>query len=294
MKHASAWRYRISFLRAAVFLGTCLLCCLGVCPTPLHAQPTGQLQVINTLWLGTTVDVYVEGTLFVDDLAFQTAIPFSSLPAATLRVDVVAGTDPDDGNPLWTGNAAIQDGGTHVLALIQDQLGAVEGINVDNVRLVSSDPGSVQFFVIHSYPAAGIIDITLRDQASFAVIGLIENNMNAGEVSTYVSMTGGSFFLSFESGDQAVHYGAFQFDVTPLLGQAFVLVASVDPPGATAAEFIYPVAFDASGFSTVFPRRPLLNFSTIVFQVDVSREMRLGNLTAGEVVGVRGSDPPLS
>ncbi len=81
-------------------------------------SPTARVQIIHNSAdeAAEIVDIWLDDELLLDNFAFQTASPFTSVKAAEEITISVKGPDsqnPD--NPLWTGNFTLNTDGTYIL-----------------------------------------------------------------------------------------------------------------------------------------------------------------------------------
>ena len=113
------------------------------------------------------VDIYVNGALAIDDLAFgDTSMGgmFAQLPVGQLTVDVVAGTDADNTNPLLTVTPTTSANDAITWAVTPDTGGAIQVISVNVPRNEAAPAsGQAKFRVGH-----GIFDVTPVDVVAVA------------------------------------------------------------------------------------------------------------------------------
>ncbi|WP_156900377.1 DUF4397 domain-containing protein, partial [Flavobacterium filum] len=86
-------------------------------PLPLIETPTARLQVIHNSpdLAATTVDVYVNGEILLDDFAFRTATPFVDVPAGVaLSIDVAPGNSTSAAESLYNLTTTLAEGETYI------------------------------------------------------------------------------------------------------------------------------------------------------------------------------------
>lgn len=153
-----------------------------------------------------SVDVYVDGTRVVDDLAFKQASPFVDglgqpliFVTPTSTVDVVDGADADNSSPLHTETLLLLQG----MATLLEVIGVVDpgqfdpnpdgrDISMDllifeGYKAAASNPLTTELMAVHAVPNLGTIDLLVRAQHDVPGVGLpLFTNLAYGETRDYL------------------------------------------------------------------------------------------------------------
>ncbi|MBK7410757.1 MAG: DUF4397 domain-containing protein [Saprospirales bacterium] len=166
------------------------------CEVELPASPVARLQVIHNS-PSPTVDIYVNGNIFLPGVAFRTASPFGFVPAETaLDLSIVpAGGDPVTDNVYTGGPLTLTNGQTYVVVADGIAGNPDYPFNLDilaDAREAGSSMDNVDFVLLHGSPGAPPVDV----EAFGVVTGTLASNLAYGDFSSYVSAPDAPYFIT--------------------------------------------------------------------------------------------------
>ena len=179
------------------------------------------------------VDIYVNGTLTLDDFAFRSATPYLDLPSNTeLAIGVAPGNSAGAGDVLATFNVTLMPDETYSVIAngVLDPAGFAA--NPDGrdtgftlfvkagAREASTDANEVQFFAGHAATDAPTVDVVARG------IATLVDDAAYGDLTDYVGVPAGSYTLDVTPGDTNTIVASFSADISGLAGGAAVVLAS--------------------------------------------------------------------
>lgn len=177
------------------------------------AAQTARVQVIHNspYAAASTVDIYVNDSLTIDDLSFQEATPFVDLAAGVaVTIDVTAADAPDNSSPVFTKTIeapGLVDGETYILVAAGDPAGGEPAFDIfiNAAGLETADTaGNVEFLVFHGAPDAPAVDVVERS-AGVLVDSIAFGAFSAG----YVSVPPADYDIDITTEDgSAVAYSA--------------------------------------------------------------------------------------
>ena len=193
-------------------------------PLPLVLLPpaTARVQVIHNSADAATalVDVYLNGTLIVNDFAFRTATPFIDAPAGTpIQIDIAPSTSTSVAESIFTISPTLTDGETYVI--VANGIVSPSGYSPSQPfglsvfaqgRETASNPANTDILVNHGSTDAPIIDI-------------VETSIPAGTIVNDLS------FPNFNSGYLELPTADYTLDVRDASGTT--VVATYSAPLAT-------------------------------------------------------------
>ena len=216
-----------------------LLC--GSAFLSLSASATAELQVIHNAAdpAAATVDVYVNGTLALDDFAFRTATPFITLPSGVmLDIGVAPGNSTSVADTLKNFSVMLAPGQRYV-AIANGVLNPAnfasnpDGNSTaftlfikDDIRDASSMSGEVDFVAVHGASDAPTVDVVARNVATLV------DNAAYGDITGYLTVPASGYILDVTpGGDNSTIVASFTADLSSLGGGAAVVFASgfLDP-----------------------------------------------------------------
>lgn len=233
--------------------------------------PMAKLQVIHNAAdpAASTVDVYVNGSLLLDNFAFRTATPFVDVPAGVLlNVAIAPGTSTSVAQALATFPVTLAEGKSYV-AIANGVLspgsfaGNPDGRGIGftvfpfEVMTTSRIPGLVRVYAFHGATDAPTVDIV--SQASPTRTPLF-NNLTYGDLAQSLVLPPRTFTL----------------DVTPGNNNSAVVASFAAPLGGLQGQSV--IVF-ASGFLT-----PSANQSGVAFGLYAA-------LTNGDVIALPSAQP---
>lgn len=211
--------------------------------------PTALLQLIhNSPYSATTsIDVYINGSRFVNDMAFRSATAFTSVPSGIpLKIDINPGSAPDNTQPASTLTVTLLEGSTN-LAIVAGDPTQTEGdtklgISIfDQGQDSASLAANVDFMFYEGSPDSGTIDVKLRNNSP------IVNDLPYGRFAAdYLALAAGKYTFDITGSDGITPAGSFAADFSAASSRALVILASgfVAPPTTADPRFGLLVAFD--------------------------------------------------
>ena len=213
--------------------------------TVLYAQ-NARLQVIHNSAdaAAATVDVYVNGIIFLNDFAFRTASPFETVPAGVpLSVAIAPGNSTSVADAIATFNYTLTDGETYVIVAN----GIVSGSGYSPAtpfdlyvyamgREGSGNANQTDVLVFHGATDAPTVDVVERGVGA----GLIIDDMAYGDFAGYLELPVADYTLDVRTSDALTTVASY---IAPLQtlnagGAALVVVASgfLDPSANSNGE----------------------------------------------------------
>lgn len=201
--------------------------------TVLTVAQTARVQVIHNCAdpLAATVDIYVNGAIALNDVAFRTATSFLDLPLST-TVAIAPSSSQSVAEALYTKEFTLTDGETYLLVASgvltpesfapspdpEAQPIAFNLYPVPQARIAGSTETDVDVIVFHGATDAPKVDVLAGAQR------LIEN-LSFGEASSYITVPPASYTINIapSGGDPLL---AFTADLSTLGGQAVTVLAS--------------------------------------------------------------------
>jgi len=200
-----------------------------------------ELQVIHNCAdpAASSVDVYVNGSLALDDFAFRTATPFISLPSNTmLDIGIAPGNSSSVSDTLVNFSVmldsaqryvAIASGVLNPASFAANPDGRNTGFTLllrDNIRNAAMMSNEVDFIGVHGSTDAPTVDILARNVAPLV------NDAAYSDITGYISVPAASYILDVTpGGDNSSIVASFTADLTSLAGGSAVVFASgfLDP-----------------------------------------------------------------
>ena len=199
---------------------------------PSADGPTARVQVIHNSAdaIADSVDVYLDGTLLLDNFAFRNATPFVDVPATKdISIAIAPKTSSTVGDAIATFNYNLSIGGTYILVAE----GIVSGSGYDPAtpftisvydmgREMASDMNNTDVLVHHGSTDAPCVDI---EEAS---AGLLVNNACFGDFAGYLELATQDYVLIIKDStgeNEVIRFGA-PLSTLNLDGSALVVVAS--------------------------------------------------------------------
>ncbi|MCW5924517.1 MAG: DUF4397 domain-containing protein [Saprospiraceae bacterium] len=170
------------------------------------------------------VDVYVNGTLTLNDFAFRTATPFIPLPTGVpLMVSVAPGNSSSVGDAFFSTTLTLEDGKTYAVTASGIAGNVVTPFTLlvdDNARQNAVNPAKVAVNVLHGAPDAPAVDVVVRTGSK------IVSNIAYGEFTPYLEFDPGVYYLDVKPAGGSAIVGTFRADLTGLAGNAARVFAS--------------------------------------------------------------------
>jgi len=170
-------------------------------PLPLFHNPTARLQVIHNSpdMIASTVDVYVNDELLLNDFAFRTATPFIDVPAIiALSIDIAPSTSTSSAESLYNLTTNLEPSETYIVVAngIVSSSGYTPnqpfGLNVlVGGREGTSVPDNTDVIVFHGSTDAPTVDVV---ETSIPA-GTIINDISYGSFSNYLELPTNNYII---------------------------------------------------------------------------------------------------
>ncbi|MBL7950110.1 MAG: DUF4397 domain-containing protein [Flavobacteriales bacterium] len=204
----------------------------------LAAAQTARVQVIHNCAdaAAATVDVYVNGSLAIDDFAFRTATEFLDLPAGVdLEVGIAPGTSTGAGDAIATFNYNLADGGSYILVAngIVSATGysPAPAFDLDVFAAAQEEadlPFNTDVLVMHGSTDAPVVDVAETSVPA----GTVVDDLAYGEFAGYLPLATADYVIEVQTADgtPVVAYEA-PLATLALNGAALTVLASgfLDP-----------------------------------------------------------------
>ena len=246
-------------------------------PLPVAAQP--RIQVIHNSAdaAASTVDVYVNGTLTLNDFAFRTATPFLSLPAGAVSVGIAPGNSTSVNDTIANFGYNLLAGNTYVIVAegIVSATGyspatpfdlKVYGMGKETAAMAMN----VDLLVHHGATDAPTVDVRGQDPSTVLV-----NDASFGDFAGYLSLPEDDYIIriSDASGSVIVASYAAPLQTLNLEGLALTVVASgfLNPAtNSNGPAFGLYVALPTGGPLVQLPAAPLPRLQAIHNSADAA------------------------
>ncbi len=184
----------------------------------IHNSPTSDTQT------GPTVDIYANGALLVDDLAFRNATPFVDVVAGVYDIAVAPDTSTSAESAIATFSDVVFAADMTYTVVANGIVGngntpfALE-VN-DMAREASSGAPDVDFNVFHGSPNAPAVSIDIQG------VGNVVDGIEFGQFSDYVTAPEASYLIDLIITESGLLAETYQADLTGLGGGAATVFAS--------------------------------------------------------------------
>lgn len=208
-------------------------------PLPAVAIPTARLQVVHNSadLAAASVDVWLNTTLLLDDMAFRTASPFIDAQAGVpFVVSIAAPASTDTVGAIGHFTFNLEEGGSYIVVangiVSSSGYSPVEPFDLyatDGAREEATGPANTDILVFH-----GATDAPTVDVAEIAVLGgaTLVDDLPYGEFSDYLEVPTTAYTLEVRTAD-GTPVASFDapLDGLGLQGQAITVFASgfLDP-----------------------------------------------------------------
>lgn len=196
---------------------------------------TARLQVIhNAADSGAVaVDIYLNGTLLLDNFGFREATPYIDAPAGTpINIGVAGPNSTSAADTLKNFNVTLTANETYVaiangvldpnsFASNPDGRSTAFTLFVKAMARETGTSSDVDFFVLHGSTDAPTVDVLARRVATLV------DNAAYGDITNYISVPAASYILDVTPGnDNSTIVASFQADLSGLSGGSAVVFAS--------------------------------------------------------------------
>ncbi len=230
----------------------------------VHAQ-TARLQVIHNAAdpAAEVVDIYLDGSILLDDFAFRAATPFIDAPAnQEIEIGVAPGTSSSANDIIATFKFNLSAGEKYV-AIANGVLDPTKfATNPDGkdigftifVKPMAREMGTdnnVDFFILHGSTDAPPVDVVVKDGPTLA------EGIAYGEMTDYISVPPNLYVVILNS--QGRYLIGFDVDLSNLGGGSAVVLASgfVNPADNQNGEGFALIGILPNGLVVNFPDPPL-------------------------------------
>ena len=199
------------------------------------AVSAARLQVIHNAAdpAAASVDVYVNGTLLLDNFAFRTATPYVDVPASVLlNIGVAPGTSTSVNDTLKNFQVTLANGGEYIAvangvlnpanfaANPDGESTAFTLFLQDQMREAAVNAGDVDLRVVHGSSDAPTVDV-------LAGAAVLVDDAAYNDITGYLSVPAGSYTLNVTPGNNnSVIVASFSAPLNALAGESAVVLAS--------------------------------------------------------------------
>jgi hypothetical protein len=214
--------------------------------TGTETMSTGSVRAAHMSPDAPNVDIYVDGSAVLEDVAFGTVSGYLDVPAGDREVEITAAGDAD--TSVFSGTVPVGADTAYTLAAAGEiSEGADEPFEVLVLEDDNSAPesGEARVRLVHASPDAPAVDVTLESNGSAVYDGVEYGS------SEYAAVPAGDYTLQVR-GDTENNDGdvAASFDVSVADGEVYTAFAAGyltpdDEPADTGFDLV--VAQDTSG-----------------------------------------------
>jgi len=195
---------------------------------------TARLQVIHNSAdvLASQVDVYLNGSLLLDNFAFRTATPFIDAPAGSpINIGIAPGNSISAEDTLKNFTVTLTENETYVAiangvldpasyASNPDGRSTAFTLFIKEMARENGVGGDVDFFVLHGATDAPTVDVIARNVASLV------DNAAYGDITNYISVPAAEYTLDLTLSDGVTLVQTYIADLSTLGGGSAVAFAS--------------------------------------------------------------------
>ena len=178
------------------------------------------LRVVHAVGGADAVDIYINGELWAEDLAFREASNYAELTSGEHHAVIVPhGADVATTEPILASPVFLDDNAVVTLVVMPDAVnGGIRVLPVTGSLEAVEEDKTVELTVVHAFPCEGgdcavdLADITIPSDDPFVII----NNLNYGEISAIKTLNAGEYVLgAFPAGEIATKLETATDDNTP-------------------------------------------------------------------------------
>jgi hypothetical protein len=196
--------------------------------------PTARLQVIHNAAdiAADPVDVYLDGTLLLDDFAFRAATGFIDAPAGVeINIGVAAGNSSSVDDTLKNFAVTLEDGMTYVAvangvldpnsyAANPDGRSTAFTLFINAMARETGTGSDVDFFVLHGATDAPTVDVIARG------VGTLVDDAAYGDITSYIPVPPAEYTLDLTLADGTTLVQSYVADLSGLGGGSAAVFAS--------------------------------------------------------------------
>lgn len=178
------------------------------------------------------VDIYIDGTLAVDDFEFRKATPYIDIDSGVREVAVAPSNSTSVNDAIATIPMMVNIHQTYVIiangVITTSNFAAnPDGENIGfqllakaDARESADDNAKVEFFVVHGVTDAPTVDVAVQGGPTLV------NDAAYGDITDYIAVDPDSYVLDVTTADGATVVASFDADVSALAGGSAVILAS--------------------------------------------------------------------
>lgn len=209
---------------------------------PLATTPLARVQFLHNA-ASTTIDLYANRRLLIDNFRYRKGTPFLTLPAGrNIVVNIAPETSTMPTQGLVTFQLNLEQGKRYIAAAI-GRLGGSPGFDIvlnQTARENSTVPASIALTTLHGVPDAPALDADALLVANSMVTGL-----GYAQFAPYATLDAGIQDIAVRVAGATDVLGTFRADFTNDSGQAYCLFASGVLTGSPALG-LFALAADGS------------------------------------------------
>lgn len=202
------------------------LSCIGA------VAQTARVQVIHnsTDAAAAVVDVYVNGTMFLDNLEFRTASPFLDAPAGTpLTIVVAPGSSTSAADGVYTTTTTLTENGTYII--VASGMVSTTGYTpnqpfnlymYNTARETATMAANTDVLMFHGSTDSPTIDVVHQGN------GVIVNDISYGEFKDYLELDNDDYMINITTADNGTVIQGYSLplDLLNLDGEAVTVLTS--------------------------------------------------------------------
>lgn len=201
----------------------------------LSSSSTARVQVIHNSAdvLADPVDVYINGTLAIDNFAFRAATPFIDLPAGvTLNIGIAPGNSTSVNDTLKNFPVVLAADEKYVVfangVLTSGYAPNPDGRNIDFTLFVKTQAretatgSDVDIFVLHGSTDAPTVDVKAREAGNLVLV----DDAAYGDITPYFTVPANDYTLDLYLSDGTTLVGSFIAPLSALGGSSLAVFAS--------------------------------------------------------------------
>lgn len=202
---------------------------------PSVAGPNAKVQVIHNSAdvLAGSVDVYINGTLALNNFAFRTATPFIDLPAGvTQNIGIAPGNSTSVNDTLKNFPVILTAGEKYVVfangVLTSGYAPNPNGRNINFTLFVKTQAretatgSGVDIFVLHGSTDAPAVDVKAREAGNLVLV----NDAAYGDITPYFTVPANDYTLDLYLADGVTLVNSFIAPLSGLGGSSLAVFAS--------------------------------------------------------------------
>jgi len=235
------------------------------------------------------VDVYINGILLLDNVAFRTASPFADIPAGIpLTIDITEGSATSADDSVYSTTETLEAGETYVMVaagIISPTgympLEPLELYVYPGAAETASQNGNTDILIFHGSTDAPTIDVEQLGNET-----LLADDLDYGEFSEYTQSATDDYTIEVTTEDGLSIIGTYEASFTEweLEGEAVTIMASgfFDPTtNSFGADFGLWAALPQGGPLVQLPEVPLSTGAFAAAQVNIYPNPSNSTVTIG-------------